>query len=130
MVYEYQCTNSEVCGAVTERTQRMADERPASIPCKYCGVDAKFKISAPAVLTGNMANQTFDVAVGRDAARRWDAIHARQAQRDKVRRETNQAGLQATGYNEFRPIPEAQRQVRTQVTQAVERDGFRSETGN
>ena len=126
MVYEYLCTNSEVCGAVTERTQRMSDERPESIHCKYCGSVANFKLSVPAVMTGSMSNQSFDVAVGRDADRRWAAIHARQEKRNKIRRETGSAGLAATGYNDFQPISDQQRQVRTNVIDAAGRDGFKA----
>lgn len=128
MVYEYQCTNTEACGAVTERVQRIAEERPESIECKFCGSPALFKLSVPAVLTGNMTNQSFDVTVGKDAERRWTAIHERQAARDKVRRETGSAGLVGHGYNDFRPISDEQRKTRTDVTKAVERDGFRSES--
>lgn len=127
MIYEFLCTN-DICGAVTERIQRMTDERPDSIPCKYCSSPAHFKISAPAVLTAGMSNQKFDVAVGRDSEKRWNSIRERQASRDKVRRDTNQVGIVATGYNEVQPISEAQKQVRTGVTQAVERDGFRAES--
>lgn len=124
MIYEYQCTNLEACGAVTERIQRMADERPEVIPCKYCQSPATFKISAPAVLTGAtvlsgaVSNKEFDLAIGHDSNRRWKNINERQAQRDKVRKDNNQVGLAASGYENFQPITEQQRQFRTNATKA------------
>ena len=130
MIYEYRCTNIDECGAVSERTQRMSDPIPDFIPCPICNSAARYKLSAVTVLTGNMTNHSFDVAVGRDAERRWTDIHKKQEVRDKVRRETGSVGLQGVAPNQFRPIPEQQKQVRTNVMKAVERDGFRSESGN
>jgi hypothetical protein len=128
MVYEYKCTNSDECGAVTEHTQRMSDPQPDSIVCKYCNSIALIKLSAPAIMTGGLKNQSFDAAIGRDSEKRWKTIHEQQEARNKVRRETGSAGLQGVRPNEFRPISEEQKQVRTKVSNAVERDGYRTET--
>jgi hypothetical protein len=127
MVYEYQCT-AEDCGAITERVQRLNDPRPEEIDCKYCedGV-ARFKISAPAVLTGSMTNQALDVAIGRDANARWQSINDRKNERDKVRVKTQQNGIVASNYDNYQPISNEQRELRTKVTRAVDRDGFKAE---
>jgi hypothetical protein len=122
--YRYLCT-SEKCGAVNERVQSIHDKLPKEVTCEFCGDVAEHMIEAPAVLTGNMTNQAFDVAVGRDAAARWDVIHARQEKRDGVRRAANQVGLAAASYDEFKPISDDQRKTRTRVMKAVERDGYR-----
>lgn len=129
MIYEYLCTDVE-CGGITERIQRMVDPVPDSITCKYCPAKADIKVSAPAVLTGGMVNTTVDVEIGRDAERRWKTIHEQQAERDKVRRSSGQVGLTASGLNEVRPISDAERTVRTQVTDAVQRDGFKPARGS
>jgi hypothetical protein len=124
MKYRYQCT-SDKCEALNERVQSIHDEIPTSVTCSFCGDIASKVIEAPAVMTGNMSNKPFDVAVGRDAAARWDNIHARQEQRDKVRRDANQVGLTATSYNTFKPISDDQRKRRASGMRAVEKDGFK-----
>ncbi len=126
MIYRYKCTQED-CGATTELVQPITADLPDTIACGYCPGTSTLKIEAPAVLTQGMATQKFDVAVGKDADRRWKSIHERQAARDRVRKETNTVGLAATGYTEFKPISPAQKQVRTNVTDAAGRDGYRSE---
>jgi hypothetical protein len=128
MIREYRCTNVDFCGAVSERTQRINDPIPDFIICPYCESAARFKLSNVSVLTGNMTNHTFDVAVGVDAEKRWTKIYEQQAIRDKARKESGTVGLQGVAPNTYRPIPEAQKQTRTRVTNAVERDGYRTET--
>ena len=71
-----------------------------------------------------MTNQPFDVAVGRDSEHRWATLREQQANRDKIRRESQQVGLAATGFNTFKPISEEQRQKRTAATQTVGRVGY------
>lgn len=114
MIYEYQCTNPD-CAVVSEKIQSLSDPLLDSIVCPICGAEAKFKISVPAVLTSGMGNQTFDVAVGRDAERRWAEINRRQEARDKVRRESGKAGIHASSFDQFEPISEKQRQIRTEA---------------
>jgi hypothetical protein len=128
VTYEFACTNSDgTCGAVTETYQYNSTNCPESIPCPYCGGVSLFKISAPAVLTQNMGNKPFDVAVGRDAEMRWNEIHRQQEIRDKVRQETKQTGLAITGFNEFRPVSEENKKLRQAGMKAVEREGFKAE---
>lgn len=44
-----------------------------------------------------MSNVTQDVAIGRDAEKRWDRIHEKKAKRDKVRRESGKTSLEYVG---------------------------------
>lgn len=127
MVYEYLCTN-DTCGVTTELTLRMSDPRPESIDCPYCEGRADFKFSAPALMTGGMSKKSFDAVVGADAERRWASIHARQEKRNKMRQETGSVGIHATAYDKFEPISEQTKRIRTNVSNAVMRQGFRSET--
>ena len=50
-----------------------------------------------------MSNAPLDVVIGRDAAKRWDKIHEKQAVRDKVRRDSGKEGLTAVGVGDYRP---------------------------
>jgi hypothetical protein len=45
-------------------------------------------------MTGNMTNVTQDVAIGKDADKRWSRILDKKAQRDKIRRESGKTGLE------------------------------------
>jgi hypothetical protein len=123
--YKFLCTDYDGCGAVNERIQSIHDKLPDSIDCQFCGKVADLIVEAPAVLTGNMTNQSFDVAIGRDSAARWDVIRSRQEKRDTVRRNANQVGLAAASYDEFKPITDSQRKVRSRGMKAVERDGYK-----
>lgn len=68
--------------------------REDEIECPRCaGVAEQVLLSAPGVLTGGMSNMTQDVAIGKDADRRWTGIHERRAYRDKVRRDLGQQNL-------------------------------------
>ena len=129
MKYEYKCTNLD-CGFVTQDIRSMSAKFVETLPCGKCSSPAHhiFK-GAPAVATGNMGHQTVDVSVGRDAAMRWAAIEQRQAQRDKVRRESGQVGLVRTQEG-YAPISTSQREKRTTATQAVLREGFKADFDN
>lgn len=88
--YDYQCQG---CGAYHEIICSMS-ARKDEIECPRCHETAEQVIlSAPGVLTGGMSNMTQDVAIGRDAEKRWTGIHERRAYRDKVRRELGQANI-------------------------------------
>ena len=88
--YDYQCQG---CGVYHEIICSMS-ARKDEIECPLCHKMAEQVIlSAPGVLTGGMSNMTQDVAIGRDAEKRWVGIHERRAYRDKVRRELGQQNL-------------------------------------
>jgi putative FmdB family regulatory protein len=105
MTYEYQC-GDEKCGFVQELILQSHNDRPEWKKCPACGGRAtQVILTAPSVSRQGSDNAPFDVAVGRDAAARWERIHERQAKRDKVRTETGASGLQLTGFNEYKPLP-------------------------
>ena len=104
MTYDYQCQNDE-CRFVQELILVSYNDRPEWKKCPACGGRAvQVILSAPAVSRQGSDNAPFDVAIGRDAAARWERIHERQSKRDKVRQESGAAGLTMTGFNEFQPL--------------------------
>ena len=104
MTYKFKCNE---CGATQEVPMPMAsasfEDRPCQVPsCK--GVCVHVVEGAPGVLTQNMSNQSFDVAVGKDAEKRWKRIRNRQAKRNKVRMESGEEAVRATSYDRFEPL--------------------------
>lgn len=90
--YDYQCQS---CGVVHEHIQSMKLDLPETLPCPRCGKDSEHVILvAPAVSTRGMSHMTQDVAIGKDADQRWDRIHAKKAERDKIRRESGKQGIE------------------------------------
>jgi hypothetical protein len=98
--YDFKCKN-EKCGLVEEYICPIA-ECPEVLKCKRCGSDSVQAYLTPrGVLTGNMTHAPIDVVIGRDAAKRWDRIHANKAMRDKIRQETGKQHIEATPVGEF-----------------------------
>lgn len=105
MTYEYQCED-EKCLFVQELILVSHTQRPASVECPNCGGQAvQVILTAPAVSRQGSDTSPLDVAIGRDAAVRWEAIHERQAKRDKIRKDSGATGLQMTGFNDYKPLP-------------------------
>jgi hypothetical protein len=103
--YDYQCQD-EKCLFVQELILVSYKDRPEWKKCPVCGGrSVQVIITPPAVSRQGSDNAPFDVAIGRDAAARWERIHERQAKRDKVRQESGASGLTMTGFNEFKPLP-------------------------
>jgi putative FmdB family regulatory protein len=89
--YDYQCQR---CGAVREHIQSIHQDLPDMLPCLRCGGEAEQVILvAPAISTSGMSNMTQDMAIGKDAEKRWERIGEKKAQRDKVRRESGKCSL-------------------------------------
>ena len=106
--YDYQCQD-KACGFVHEVVQSMHERRPEWKKCPACGGRAvQVILQAPAVSRQGSDNAPFDVAVGRDAALRWEGIRERQAKRDRLRKETGTEALTMTGFNDFKPLPGSQ----------------------
>lgn len=100
--YDYRC---DTCGVVREFVQSIHKALPESLPCPKCGCDSfHVFLVAPGVLTQGMDHKSIDVAIGRDAEARWGKITERKAERDKVRRESGERALKATGRNEYEPM--------------------------
>lgn len=106
MRYEYRC-DDEKCGVVEELIQSIKLPLPEFIHCPRCGHEAFHVFAgAPYVVTSSMTHKTIDVAIGKDAEVRWDRLRDRQAERDKVRRESGKSGLSVsvnpeTGKDEY-----------------------------
>lgn len=122
MIYRYRCSAAE-CAAQSELVQSIKLDVPDSIPCQFCTAQADKIIEAPAVLTGSMGNQPYDVSIGRISEARHEAIQERQAQRDKVRRASNQVGIRARSHNDFQPITRDEQKRRQQAMDSVEKSG-------
>lgn len=120
--YDYQCqscaTYHEVICSINARQDQ--------IECPRChGVAEQVILTAPGVLTGNMSNQTQDVAIGKNANQKWEAIHEKKAMRDKARKESGVQSITATGSgNEivFRPVKKELNFVRQGNFQSTERE--------
>lgn len=102
--YDYRC-ESDSCGVVQELVQSIHSPLPESLPCPRCG-SASFHVFlvAPGVMTGGMSQKTLDVTIGRDAEMRWGQIYERQAVRDKIRKESGEQALKATGLGKYEPL--------------------------
>lgn len=103
MRYEFRC---ETCKAVVEIIQSMNDHLPNFLKCKVKGCTGRCLqiIHAPMLSKTGTKTESFDSVVGRDAERRWANIKERQAQREKVRKESGSRALTIGKENEFKPL--------------------------
>ena len=100
--YDYRCDS---CGVVQEFVKSFKAPLPESLPCPRCGEDSfHVWLTAPGIMTTGMSHKTIDVAIGKDAEARWEKINERKAQRDKLRKESGEQALTATGRSEYKPI--------------------------
>lgn len=105
MIYEFGCGK---CDLVLEHLCPMG-EQPRYKKCPKCGTRCEQVVYAPAILTSKGASivggdkVSFDVAVGRDAEKRWDTIHRRQEVRDRIRKESGKSGLTKVAQDEYEP---------------------------
>jgi hypothetical protein len=79
--------------------------------------------SSVAFMRSGMDNPPTDNFIGKDSEVRWNAIHERKAQADKVRKASGVAGVSMTGPNTFAPVTETQNQLRTSLSEAVVASG-------
>jgi putative FmdB family regulatory protein len=112
--YDYHCQS---CGVYHELVCSIS-QRKDEIECPRCrGVAEQVILTAPAVATSSMSNVTQDVAIGRDAEKRWERIHAKKEKRDKIRKESGNVNLTAVGVNEYKPSDKKLRFVETKGTE-------------
>lgn len=123
-IREYKC---EGCGLLTEKIIATNLTPDPTIKCPRCSELAQFKAipSSFGLLTDNFSQQKMDVAIGKDADRRWEDINTRQATRDRVRQQSGQMGLTMVGRNEFAPVPEATKALRTEAAAALSETGYK-----
>ena len=106
-IYAFRCSR---CGVVLEELMPMAtatfEDRPC--PVETCTGKCVYQLKgAPAVATDGMSKQSFDVTIGKDAAKRWERYHERQKVRNSVRTEAGgraNTPLKAKGINEYEPL--------------------------
>lgn len=114
-IREYKCNE---CNLVAEEII-LGIEEPQAIECKRCGAEAA-KLDMPtsvALMRSSMDNSPIDNAIGKDAEKRWEAIHERQETRDKIRKETGSVGLTRISKDEYKPISEENTKLRTDLHQ-------------
>lgn len=117
-IFEYRCPE---CRLLNEHITMTPSGPPQKISCKRCGAEA-IKTDYPSSISlarSGMDNAPLDNAIGKDAEKRWGAIHARQAIRDSVRKETGEVGLSKVGQDKFVPVTSAQKELRTSVNETV-----------
>ncbi len=124
-IREYKC---ETCGLMTEKIIQTSLTPPPSIKCPRCEKEAMYK-SIPSrigIMTDNFGQQKVDVMIGHDADRRWADINSRQQTRDAVRQKTGQLGLSMIGRNEFAPLSQEGKEIRTEVNSTLVNSGLQS----
>lgn len=98
--YFYRCWPSDGgCGADVS-FEFPKGKAPNEIECPACGKTAKLGVRPGSfgIVHGNSTTKgaSIDVAIGRDAERRWEKIHERKAIRDKFRKETGSQAISLT----------------------------------
>lgn len=113
-IREYKCPS---CGLMMEKIIPTNDTPPPYSTCSRCGAESEYRPipSSIGIATSNFSHQKMDVAIGRDAERRWADINERQQIRDSVRQKSGQVGLSMVGRNEFVPLSSDQMETRTDV---------------
>jgi putative FmdB family regulatory protein len=120
-IFEYKCPD---CQLLSEKLVLGSAAAPATVTCPRCkGVAAKKEFSSFAMARSGMDNAPIDNAIGKDAELRWTDINRRQEARNKVRQDTGTTGLTMVGRNDFAPLTETQKELRTSLSEAVEASG-------
>lgn len=120
-IREFRCPD---CNLLDEAI--ISGDPPPTRKCSRCGgvaVLAQFP-SRIALARSGMDNSPLDNLIGKDAERRWARHNETQQVRDEVRQKHNTVGLSATGPETYVPLAPERKALRTEVTKAVERDGF------
>ena len=121
-LFEYKCPD---CGLVEEHIVFSTKDNTPTKPCGRCKA-ASVKLAFPTSISlarSGMDNAPVDNFIGKDAETRWKDIRKRQELRDKVRSEAGAAGLSMVGRNDFVPLTETQKELRTSVNEAVASGG-------
>ena len=112
-IREYKCPN---CGFTTEIILPISKEPSQSESCKRCGGVAEFvQFSNTSFTRSSFQEAPIDLKVGLDAEKRWKNYHDRQEKRNTIRQETQSMGLTATGYNDYKPVSEENKELRENV---------------
>jgi putative FmdB family regulatory protein len=77
-LYEFNC---EKCGFKFEELKSLK-EKSETAPCRQCGAEAdKVMSSFASVVAGGTSVEPVDMTIGREANKRWQSYHDRQAKR-------------------------------------------------
>jgi putative FmdB family regulatory protein len=130
-LYEYRCEKCPVEFDELLVTRDDVRDYSESYPCPVCSEPAaRVKVSAFAFSFKAPGGQTqgsgvhgqsgvhdldypaLDKAVGRSAAQRWEVQHAKQAARDKVRKETGATAVSETSDGVVKPVAASDMKIR------------------
>ena len=124
-LFEYKCVS---CGLMEEHLIMPGKPTPATFTCSRCSAVSEKRDypSRIALARSGMGNAPMDNVIGKDAENRWEDIQHRNDIRNKIRSEAGEQGLCMVGRNEFAPITSTQKELRTSLNEAVEKEGFKS----
>ena len=120
-IFEYTCP----CGVRHEHLVLSSNPPPPTHPCPRChqlALKRDFPTSV-ALARSAMDNAPVDNLVGADSERRWADIHHRQEIRNRVRQETGEAGLTMVGRNDFQPLSQEKKELRTSLNETIASSG-------
>lgn len=125
-IREYKCSS---CGLMMEKLLPTSTTPQPHLPCSRCGAEAEYRSipSSIGIATSNFSEQKIDIAIGRDAERRWADINERQQIRDAVRQKSGQVGLSMVGRNEFAPLSKEKVETRNEVMSSLTNSGLKTE---
>jgi hypothetical protein len=133
--YFYRCYGGDGGCALEVFVEFEMDKAPNTYKCPSCAQDMTLSVNprrGVGILHGQGSNKgaSIDVVIGRDAEQRWEKIHQRQGERNKIRQKTGEVGLTATGRNDYQPISKEQKQRRSDVLKSVETEGYKQKFDN
>ena len=140
--YSFECANQE-CGMVFDRILKVGDH--VTHPCPACSMDAprvidggfafSFEVSPSREGNSGVHKEdypTADHAVGRDAQRRWEVMHARNKVKETVRSQSGQGALirrDLKDSTEYSPMSPAERARHRTLARGASRAQARAKGG-
>src|SRR6478736_5313710 len=91
--YDYIC---EDCNFKFEESFKKLEESDKPSPCPKCKKPAPRGVSAPYVARAGSSRDSADMKIGAAAEKRWEGIHSRRAQKDKLRKEAGTNAITTT----------------------------------
>lgn len=88
-LYQYYCVE---CQYSFEESFKKPED--VTSPCPKCSYESDRMISAPNVLKSNTSRENADIKIGAESEKRWADIKSRQAQKEKLRKESGTTALE------------------------------------